>query len=236
MPRVCLLIHMCNLLLTLPFFSFHLRNIARLCLSCYWKAYQYFCFFSHWLLQCTFCRGSPKTTLNKLQCVHEPISLILKCLYWLPFRFHVDFKMQYKALHGLTQYLSALFTLYTPKRHLRSSQAGLLSSYSHHKWLSVFCFLDSLLIPKVSALRHFSKAHAFFISSTYCSFGRLSGFIYFVFCKENFWSRYTWSTIDSAVYWELSLTCVERYETDMTWISQKVYWQLSCMSYADRCI
>ncbi len=33
----------------------------------------------------------------------------------------------FMALHGLApQYLSALLTLYTPKRLLRSSQAGLL--------------------------------------------------------------------------------------------------------------
>ncbi len=35
--------------------------------------------------------------------------------------------LTYKALHGLApQYLSALLTLYTPKRLLRSSLAGLL--------------------------------------------------------------------------------------------------------------
>ncbi len=85
----------------------------------------------------------PKTTLNKLQCVqnsaariltgarkNEHITPILKSLHWLPDRFRVDFKILMltdKALHGLaTQYLSALLTLYTPKRLLRSSQAGLL--------------------------------------------------------------------------------------------------------------
>ncbi len=56
--------------------------------------------------------------------------LRLKSLHWLPVRFRVDFKilmLTYKALHGLApQYLSALLTLYTPKRLLRSSQAGLL--------------------------------------------------------------------------------------------------------------
>ncbi len=87
--------------------------------------------------------GVPKTTLNKLQCVqnsaariltvarkNEHITPILKSLHWLPVRFRVDFKilmLTYKALHGLApQYLSALLTLYTPKRLLRSSQAGLL--------------------------------------------------------------------------------------------------------------
>ncbi|KAI5608453.1 hypothetical protein C0J50_12245, partial [Silurus asotus] len=87
--------------------------------------------------------GVPKTTLNKLQCVqnsaariltragqNEHIIPILKTLHWLPVRFQVDFKVlmrTYKALHGLApQYLSALLTVYTPKRILRFSQAGLL--------------------------------------------------------------------------------------------------------------
>ncbi|KAF7702490.1 hypothetical protein HF521_001773, partial [Silurus meridionalis] len=87
--------------------------------------------------------GVPKTTLNKLQCVqnsaatiltgarqNEHITPILKSLHWLPVRFRVDFKLlmlTYKALHGLAlQYLSAFLPVYTPKRILRSSQAGLL--------------------------------------------------------------------------------------------------------------
>lgn len=57
------------------------------------------------------------------------ITLILKSLHWLPAYFRIDFKillLVFKALNGLSPYLSDLLLPYEPSRTLRSSDRGLL--------------------------------------------------------------------------------------------------------------
>ncbi len=90
----------------------------------------------------------------------------------------------------------------------------------------------SLLIRKVSALRHFSKAHAFFISGTYCSFGRL-----YLFCtlqgKPSIPVHSIARYIESCQSPRQHMCWVLWNSYDMN--TSKVYWQLSYMSYAFKC-
>ncbi len=211
MTRVCLLTIMCSILSKTLFF---IRNIARLRSMLSLPVTERLIntlVFSHIDYYNALLVGVPKTTLNKLQCVqnsaariltgarkNEHITPILKSLHWLSVRFRVDFKilmLTYKALHGLApQYLSALLTLYTPKRLLRSSQAGLLvvpqtrlrsvgdrafSSYAPRLWNALP--LQIREAQNLSIFKSYLKTHFFrlafswlFDFKLYLCFNRLS--------------------------------------------------------------
>ncbi len=59
---------------------------------------------------------------------YDHISPVMSTLHWLPIKQRIDFKillMTYKALDGLApQYLSELFSHYSPPRPLRSQNSG----------------------------------------------------------------------------------------------------------------
>ncbi len=67
---------------------------------------------------------------------YDHISPVLSTLHWLPIKHRIDFKIlliTYKALNGLVlQYLSELFSHYSPPRPLRSQNS------------------DYLIIPRIS--------------------------------------------------------------------------------------
>ena len=63
-----------------------------------------------------------------LYMVPLPLQAILASLHWLHICWRIDFKMNFKALHGLSpSYISEMLVPYCPTRTLRSSGKDLLT-------------------------------------------------------------------------------------------------------------
>lgn len=74
------------------------------------------------------------------------ITLILKSLHWLPVYFRIDFKillLVFKALNGLSPYLSDLLLPYEPSRTLGSSDRGLAKKKKKKKARLKRCLMMS---------------------------------------------------------------------------------------------